>query len=385
MTEASLRRKRALARAALWWEAAWPAAWPALGVAGLFVVFALLGIPALLPAWLHLLILLGLLGGLGWAVWRGWQSFRRPDAAAIDRRLERATGLPHRPLAALQDQPATSDPAGLALWGAHQSRMRGMIRRLRVGPPRPGLAARDRRALRGGCWWRWPRLSSWPGPTRRLCSPAASCRASPPPSRPRRCATRPGSRPPATPARRPSSCPPAAARPPCRPEAASRSPSRVAARRPFRRSRARLASPSRPWVAAATRRRPPSPPGHASPSSARGASWSPGTLPSQADAPPVATFTEAPARAQRGLAMRLPWRTEDDWGVVALAAEFRLAARPEAAPILLDMTLPSSAPRQARGLAQPDLSAHPWAGLEVVLRLVARDGAGRRAIPRKCG
>ena len=39
------------------------------------------------------------------------------------------------------------------------------------------------------------------------------------------------------------------------------------------------------------------------------------------------------------------------------------------------MTLPSATPKQARGLAQPDLSAHPWAGLTVRLRLVARDGA----------
>ena len=30
---------------------------------------------------------------------------------------------------------------------------------------------------------------------------------------------------------------------------------------------------------------------------------------------------------------------------------------------------------QARGIAGPDLSAHPWAGLEVEIRLVARDGA----------
>src|SRR5690606_29462874 len=63
---------------------------------------------------------------------------------------ERASGLLHRPLAALADRPATTDPAGLALWEAHQSRMRRMIGRLRVGPPRPGLAARDPRALRGG-------------------------------------------------------------------------------------------------------------------------------------------------------------------------------------------------------------------------------------------
>jgi uncharacterized protein (TIGR02302 family) len=52
-------------------------------------------------------------------------------------------------------------------------------------------------------------------------------------------------------------------------------------------------------------------------------------------------------------------------------------ARPGAAPLALDLTLPGGAPKTARGTAQPDLSAHPWAGLEVTARLVARDGAGQ--------
>ena len=100
----------------------------------------------------------------------------------------------------------------------------------------------------------------------------------------------------------------------------------------------------------------------------------------QADAPPRALFTEAPARAARGLGTRLPWKAEDDWGLAGLRAEFRLAARPEAPPLALEVTLPGAAPRSARGTAQPDLSAHPWAGLDVTVRLVARDGAGQEGI-----
>lgn len=148
MTAGRLARKRALARAALWWEALWPALWPVLGTLGLFGIFALAGLPALLPGWAHLLILAGFAAALVLAFRQGFTRFPTPDAAAVDRRLERETGLKHRPLAALQDQPATQDPEGLALWQAHQSRMRRMIGRLRVGTPRPGLAARDPRALR---------------------------------------------------------------------------------------------------------------------------------------------------------------------------------------------------------------------------------------------
>ena len=66
--------KRALARAALVFESAWPALWPPLGVAGLFLIVALLDLPRLLPAWLvivhallavtgFLLLLLAAFGG----------------------------------------------------------------------------------------------------------------------------------------------------------------------------------------------------------------------------------------------------------------------------------------------------------------------------------
>lgn len=380
MTGPALRRKRALARAALWWEAAWPAAWPVLGVVGLFAVFALLGIPALLPAWLHLAILLALLGALGWAAWRGWMRFRMPDAAATDRRLERASGLPHRPLATLQDRPATSDPAGLALWTAHQARMRRMIRRLRVGRPQPGLAALDRRALRGGLLVALAAALVIAGAD----APALLARGLVPSFA--------------------ASIPPA----PLRYEAWVTPPNYTGAPPiflPAGGGAATVPTGSRLQVAVSGGGGSAVPaisgvPGLAFEALGGGSHTAQATLTAgahvaiqregrelvawnlavQADAPPIAAFTEAPARAQRGLAVRVPWRTEDDWGVAALRAELRLAARRDAAPITLDMTLPSAAPKQARGLAQPDLSAHPWAGLPVVLRLVARDGAGQEGI-----
>jgi uncharacterized protein (TIGR02302 family) len=45
--------------------------------------------------------------------------------------------------------------------------------------------------------------------------------------------------------------------------------------------------------------------------------------------------------------------------------------------MVLDLPLPGGAPRTASGTAQPDLSAHPWAGLEVVARLLVKDGTGQ--------
>ncbi|WP_431303916.1 TIGR02302 family protein [Sediminicoccus sp. BL-A-41-H5] len=375
MTPAGLARKRLLARGALWWEALWPALWPALGTLGLFGVFALGGIPALLPGWAHVLILVGFVAAFIAALRHGFTGFRAPDAAAVDRRLERATGLAHRPLAALQDQPATQDPDGLALWAAHQSRMRRLIARLRVGTPRPGLAARDPRAFRAGilvafCAALFAAGGDAPALLARGLVPHFG--STPPPAalRVEAWVTPPaytGAPPIFLPGQGGSATIPAGSRlqialsgglgttlpeitglPGLAFEAlgggshTAQASMQAGARITIRREGTEIAT------------------------------WN---LAVQADAPPIAAFTEAPVRSPRGLALRLPWRTEDDWGVVTLRAEFHLAARPDAAPITLEMTLPSAAPKQARGLAQPDLSAHPWAGLPVQLRLIARDGA----------
>ena len=72
-----------------------------------------------------------------------------PDGNAARRRIERASGLQHRPLQTLADQPSTSlDPLAARLWEAHQQRMADAARRLRIGIPAAGFAARDPRGLR---------------------------------------------------------------------------------------------------------------------------------------------------------------------------------------------------------------------------------------------
>ena len=72
--------------------------------------------------------------------------------ASIDglRRLDRGSGLPHRPATALADEIAANqhDPVTQALWRAHVERALFSARKLKAGWPIPRLAARDPLALR---------------------------------------------------------------------------------------------------------------------------------------------------------------------------------------------------------------------------------------------
>src|SRR5439155_4090929 len=79
-------------------------------------------------------------------VWgaRGTGFRRWPTSIMARRRIEDASGLPHRPLEALADRPsAPLDGPASVLWAAHQRRMAATVRRLRVGWPVSGLARRD--------------------------------------------------------------------------------------------------------------------------------------------------------------------------------------------------------------------------------------------------
>ena len=98
-----------------------------------------------------------------------------------------------------------------------------------------------------------------------------------------------------------------------------------------------------------------------------------------ADAAPVVLFPEPPGRARnsgRVPQVRLPWQVSHQYGVASLSAEIRLAARPDAPPLVVAIPLPGGTPKTAKGVRVQDLTAHPWAGLPVVGRLVAKDAPG---------
>jgi uncharacterized protein (TIGR02302 family) len=139
-----LARRLFLSRAGLAWERLWPALWPALCVAGFFLVAALFDLSSFVPPSVHLLILAGFVLTFAAAAIYGLQPLVWPDALTARRRIEVNSGLAHRPLAALADQPSVPlDEAAAGLWEAHRRRMEAAVRRLRVGWPVAGLARRD--------------------------------------------------------------------------------------------------------------------------------------------------------------------------------------------------------------------------------------------------
>jgi hypothetical protein len=117
---------------------------------GLFVVLAVFSVPTALPAWLHLLFLIGFLAILVLSVRYGLRQFSFPGHAAAQRKVERDSALPHRPFEALTDRPIGADAGdvGAMLWRLHQRRRRAEIGPLRIAFPQAGLPERDPLALR---------------------------------------------------------------------------------------------------------------------------------------------------------------------------------------------------------------------------------------------
>ncbi|MED5395812.1 MAG: DUF4175 family protein, partial [Pseudomonadota bacterium] len=140
----------ALARSALAWERLWPHLWPAIAIVCVFFVVALLDLLPSLPVWLHSLVLIAFAGAIGYALCGVFSGNYRVGDTAARQRLERDSGLVHRPLTALQDTlvSGAEDEATSVLWQTHLQRMAEGTERLHVRLPSPGMTARDPYGLR---------------------------------------------------------------------------------------------------------------------------------------------------------------------------------------------------------------------------------------------
>ncbi|HEY8032240.1 MAG TPA: DUF4175 family protein, partial [Methylocella sp.] len=146
----SFARKVRLSTLALVFERLWPRLWLLIGLVLLFVLLSFAGIWPYLDAPVHkaLLAVFALA-----AVAAGVYASRIPWPTRDDaiRRIERRSGIPHRPATSYEDtlSSGTSSAATSALWQAHRERLARAIARLRVGNPRPRTDRFDPLALRG--------------------------------------------------------------------------------------------------------------------------------------------------------------------------------------------------------------------------------------------
>jgi len=366
------------AAAVLWVERLGVALWPSITASAFVIGLALLGLPAALPAWLHLALLAAALAAIAVLGIRGWRRLPVWRAAAIERRLERDSGLRHRPLAVLRDRPAGGSDAEQALWHLHRSRAMASVARLRLRGPDALLAASDPLALRAAATVLLaasvvvagpqaagriaglfaPGFSAWRG----AAAPLVQAWIMPP--------SYTGLPPIFLPQNGSSATP-------------------IAVPRDSRLTVSITGIGARPNLSMGGTAHRMDVLGSDSfqsafPLTESGrlrvgtmfsglAGWDLNVLPNEA---PVVAWTAPPQRAGASLSTKFPWKVSQRWGVAALQVELRPSGQPDLPSLVVPLPLPGT-PKQATGAATTDLADNPYAGVLMTGRLVARDVSGQ--------
>jgi uncharacterized protein (TIGR02302 family) len=145
LLEATLKR----ARWTIFWERLWPALTSLATAIGLFLALSWLGLWLWLPPLGRAAAVIACAAIAVVAAWP-FVFVRMPGARDALSRIDRGSGLPHRPATAITDDLAVTpkDPYSLALWNAHVERALAAARALKSGWPSPRVARRDPYALR---------------------------------------------------------------------------------------------------------------------------------------------------------------------------------------------------------------------------------------------
>ena len=380
----SLDRRIVIARAALAWEALWPRLILPLCFIALFLAAAHLDAFRGMEAWTHTALLVGCAAALIGVTWYGFRGFRWPDRAAAERRLEIDSGVPHRPIQAIEDTIAIgeADPFAKAMWEAHRRREAARLSALRNTPPRSDVPRRDPRALRlvpalglivamvaaGG--WRWDRMEQAFSPAFPPPPPLiVEMWISPPPytrKAPIYLDTQDSQR---------------VLRVPAGSKVAGFIDNVAEGREAVLRIGGKevpfaAVGPGRHQIEAAIEN------GDSLSVLVSGrerATWKMRIVP---DRPPTVEFARDPQTTDRR-EFRVDYVAGDDYGVTALRARMRLhgseriglIADEDPDWVTLDLPLVVSNPARIDDSIRQDLTPHPWAGLKVVIHLEAKDGA----------
>jgi uncharacterized protein (TIGR02302 family) len=378
------------ARWAIFWERLWPALASLATAIGLFVAVSWLGVWLWLPPVarvIGMLILFVITAAASVPLLR----LRMPTRQEGLQRLDRVSGLPHRPATTVTDNMATTagDPFSIALWRAHLDRAAEAARGLKAGLPAPRLAARDPYALRGLVLVLLVATFFAAGGDRlRRITAAFDFRGVVTPANFRVDAwiTPPlytGKSPLLLPGLRPGEPLPAAA------SHAVPTGSILVVRASgmgldivTQGELKEAPAAAKPPAGTEERRYAIDGAGSATIRSYGGdVTWS---FTAVADRPPTIALTKDPETRPQG-AMQLSYKIEDDYGATEAQATFKRKEQPETAqkkarPLYgapeFPLVMPQARTRSAVGQTVKDLTEHPFAGSDVVMTLVAKDQAG---------
>ena len=387
---------RALRRA--WWTILWERMWPALAslavAVGLFLAVSWAGLWLWLPPLgraVALFVLMVLIAIAAVPLFR----FRLPSTFDGLRRLDRGSGLKHRPATALADDLAAGeqDQVSVALWRAHVEQALRKASALKAGTPRPRLPLFDPVAVRAlvvllvcatffaASGERVKRITAafdWAGVVQ-----AKNFRVDA------------WVTPPAYTGRPPLILPGIRAGEPHQAALIQTVPTgSVLVIRASGASRLEVVTSG--GLAEASREGAPPPPAGTQEYryviTDRGTATLKGVLDDDVnftfaaipDRAPTIQLTKDPEPQMRG-SLQLAYKVEDDYGVISAQASFALKEKTRAdgsvpRPLYgapdFPLVLPQLRTRNGAAQTTKDLADHPWAGAEVALTLTARDEAG---------
>lgn len=379
---AQLGRETERARRVIGRERALTLALPILLGAGVWVALWLLGLPQRLPGLAQSLIVIAALAALGVAIWFTRRRYVRPTQAEARARLAQTAQLDPNTFEALHDQPTSLSSPSVALWRAAQARARADAARVRPARFQPDLSG-DRfklryvigaalligivfagadtgeRLLRAFAPNPGPLLGDGPIAVEAWLTPAPYTRGQPVALSDSIGATVPS--PPSVTAT-------------VRVTGPRGAPVLVFEGQGGHREVRFTRTADGAWQAELAL-------------SGAGrlrvvrfftaASWRIQPAPDRA---PRAALVEAPTQGAHET-LSLQWRARDDFGVRSMALRVTPLNPPEglrgAPPVDTPFESPSGDPREAQGAATLDLAEHPYAGMQVEVRVVAFDALGQ--------
>ncbi|CAN5331559.1 TIGR02302 family protein [soil metagenome] len=394
------------ARLALLWERLWAGSFASFMVLAIFAIAVLSGLIGALPQYprLGVLILFALV--FLWSL-RSLLTIQPPTRENAIRRVERESALDHRPAAAAGDRAANefSDPKSLAIWEEYRTRQLARLTHLKAGVPRSALKFLDPQALRvpvalgliAALFLHRGDATTQLADAVRLAPPTQAVILS----------LDAWLRPPAYTGKAPVMLTSSATVDKLKREGELSVPENsvlvlraAGADKPRLQYFDLITGPDGPEI-----------PGPAakvktdaglyqvearltrpalirfSDESGTLAEWRVSLIP---DAPPKVSFAEDPGREPAG-GLSLSWKAADDYGIAGVAAKFDLSDLQDDGlgiggngvflfePPQFPIALKKSSPREAADVTVHDLTAHPWAGLNVDITLEARDAAGHVA------